>query len=156
MDKLHPLWIHGENSSSGTDRKGVVNVKIKLGTRERSLLGVALNKYDALAKGTQSNLASLNLPALHVDTARGNIEVIKDRLGQTSDEVEFQFDIRTTVQDCLAFALTKYTKAENAQTELLIGTSETEETMNEVRALQRKFADQTDLEPIIAAAKSGE
>lgn len=146
-------------------------MKVKLRERERSLLGVAINKYDRLAKGTQSNLRSLNLPSMAVDTARGNIEAIKELLGmsgaddeeeegETAErvlpsvaEIEFQEDLRITVRDLLDFALTKYQKAENDQTELLIGTSETEETMNEVRAIRRKFADQGELELMAQAAR---
>lgn len=128
-------------------------MKVKLNHRQKALLGVAIVKYDALAKGTQSNLTSLNLPTMAVDTARGCIEVINERFGTTGEdetegkyEIDLQEDLRMVIRDALSFALTKYVKAENNQTELLIGTAETEQTMGEIRALQRKFSDQGELE----------
>lgn len=126
-------------------------MKLKLKQRERSLLGIALHKYDRLCQGTSANLTTLNLPNMQVETARGNVEVIKEKLGATADEVDLPHDLRCTVKDALAFALTKYQKVENDQTELLVATAETEQTMNEVRALQRKFADQLDAMPEVPA-----
>jgi hypothetical protein len=128
-------------------------MKLKMKPRERSLLSVALHKYDRLCQGTSANLTTLNLPNMQVETARGNIEVIRERLDTADDDVELQHDLRLTVKDALAFALTKYQKVENDQTELLVGTSETEETMNEVRALQRKLADQMDAIPEFPGAE---
>lgn len=122
-------------------------MKFRLKQRERSILGIALFKYDRLCQGTSANLTTLNLPNMQVETARGNITVINERLGQTAEEVELQHDLVATIKDACQFVLSKYEKLEKEQTELLIPLGETEQTRNEVRALQRKFADQIDAMP---------
>lgn len=121
-------------------------MKVSLKPRERSLLGIALNKYDRLAQGTSANLTTLNLPNLAPETARGNVKQINELLGQTGGDQSMNFaaDLVATTLDALRFALTKYVKIENDQTELLIPLQLTEQTVNEVKALQRKFGEQID------------
>jgi uncharacterized protein YPO0396 len=123
-----------------------VKVTIRVG-RQRELFGVALKLYDALAKGTQANLGSLNLPTMHVDTARAQNEAWKEKLANTANELEITDDLRIHAKDAINFVLnSKYNKAEKQQIELLIDTQSTEQTINELKALRRKFSTQPDLE----------
>lgn len=125
-------------------------------------MGMALGKYEKLAKGTKANLTTLNLPTMSVQTALGCCEEIKQRVatagGETEEgteegqstvnvvvEVELAFDLVTVIRDACDFVLGKYAKLEDTQVELLTGTSETEETMNEVKMLKGLFADQLEL-----------
>lgn len=132
-------------------------MKIRLKKRERALLGIALFKYDRLCQGTSANLTTLNLPNMQVETARGNITVINEKLGTSGDdqtdlqhgaqELELQQDLVVTIRDALHFTLTKYEKMEKEQTELLVPLDRTEQTRDEVKALQRKFGEQLDAMP---------
>lgn len=124
-----------------------MRVKLKAG-RERELFGaVALDKYDRLAKGTQANLATLALPTMHVDIARGNVEAWKEKLATTSEEIEITDDLRITAKDAIDYVLdSKYSKSMKEQTELLIDTQLTERTISELRRIRRKFAEQPELE----------
>jgi hypothetical protein len=123
-----------------------VRITIRAG-RQRELMGVALKLYDALAKGTQANLTSLNLPTMAVDTARAQNEAWKEKLATSANELEITDDLRIHAKDAINFVLnSKYNKAEKQQIELLIDTQSTETTINELKALRRKFATQPDLE----------
>lgn len=124
-----------------------MRVKLKVGRERELFAAVALKLYDNLAKGTQANLATLNLPTMHVDIARGNIEAWKEKLATNADVVEITDDLRITAKDAINFVLeSKYTKAEKDQTTLLIDTVSTEQTVSEMKKLRRRFADQADLE----------
>lgn len=138
-------------------------MKVRLKKRERSLLAIALFKYDRLCQGTSANLNTLNLPTMAVETARGNITVINERLGTSGDdstdlqhnaqELELQHDLVVTIQDAIHFTLTKYEKMEKEQTELLIPLDRTDQTRDEMKALQRKFGEQLDAMPEEGAAR---
>lgn len=119
-------------------------MKRKLKMREREVLGVALREYEALATTTKKNLEALNLPnsKIHVDTAIGNIGIIRERLGTTGEEVEVQEDLRITVHDCLTLMFDKTEKLKNTQLKMTMGTSDAEDYEELVQGLQRAFAEQ--------------
>lgn len=136
-------------------------MKVALHVRNRALLGYAVNKYEKLAKGTKANLTTLNLATMQVQTALGCCAEIKTRMASAYEqgeaegeepqsipntlEIEFTSDLVTLVHDALDFVLGKYAKLEETQLEMLTGTSETEETQNEVRALKNLFMTQLEL-----------
>lgn len=133
-----------------------MKITIRAG-RQRELMGVALKLYDALAKGTQANLTSLNLPTMAVDTARAQNEAWKEKLATSANELEITDDLRIHAKDAINFVLnSKYNKAEKQQIELLIDTQSTETTINELKALRRKFATQPDLELADGATEAPE
>jgi hypothetical protein len=121
-------------------------MKKKLSTRDRALVSVALAVYEKMAMSTKANLEKLALPTLHIDTAIGNIETIRARLGTTSEEVHFSDDLRITVKDCLSVMMSKAEKVKDGQEELLIPTDETQETQMQIGRLFRAFGDQLDIE----------
>jgi hypothetical protein len=124
-----------------------VRVKLRVGRERELFAAVALKLYDNLCKGTQANLGTLNLPTMHVDIARGNVEAWKEKLATNADEIEITEDLRITAKDAINFVLeSKYTKAEKDQTTLLIDTASTEATVSELKKLRRRFAEQPDLE----------
>lgn len=125
-------------------------MKIDLKTREREVLGAALNKYDKGCKGAQGLLLSLNMPQLHVDTARVNVEAIKERLASTATEVDLPHEFRVCCRDALVFAQGKSAAIESAQEELVMGVSEVQEWQHEVQQLIRKLGEQMQLPPPIA------
>lgn len=131
-------------------------MKVALNVRNRALLGMAISKYEKLAKGTKANLTTLNLPTMQVQTALGCCEEIKARMASAYEqgpdasvpntlEIDFSEDLVTVVKDAFDFVLGKYEKLEETQLEMLTGTSETEETQNEVKALKTLFSGQLEL-----------
>lgn len=117
-------------------------MKRELRSRDRELLSVALNVYEALAKSVKSNLESLNLPTMAVDTALGNVEVIRKRLGTTSSEVEIQEDLRITARDALDFMYNKAEAVKKSAQKLTMATDNAEEFEHEVSRLTSAFSEQ--------------
>jgi hypothetical protein len=114
-------------------------------TRERALLGIAITLYEKPGKTTQKNLEKLALPSMHLDGALGNVEAIRLKLGGTSDEIEFTFDLRVTAKDAIELAYQRTEKVKGDQQELLMPIETTEEYEYELSALRRVFADQAEL-----------
>jgi hypothetical protein len=121
-------------------------MKRALQPRDRELLSVGLRIYEALANTTKSNLEALALPTLHADTAIGNIEVIRKRLGTTSLEVEFENDLRVTTMDVLSLLANRVGKVKRDEEKLTIPTGDVDGTEKEVLSLQSAFAHQLTLE----------
>lgn len=138
-------------------------MKVRLNARNRALLGMAIEKYERLAKGTKANLNTLNLPDMAVQTALGCCDEIKTRMataaGETDEpepvteqstvnifiEVEFAHDLVVTVKDACNFVLGKYAKLEDTQIEMLTPITETQQTVTEVNGLMRLFETQLEL-----------
>jgi hypothetical protein len=127
-------------------REGEERVKRALQPRDRQLLGVGLRIYETLAKRTKSDLEALALPSLHVDTAIGNIGVIRERLATTSLEVEFQEDLRVTTMDVLSLLENRVVKVKHDEEKLTIPTSDVDRTEEEVSSLRSAFSHQLTLE----------
>ena len=114
----------------------------KLKKREREILAAAMHVYEKLAKGVEKNLETLALPTVAVQTALGNIEVIRNRMGETREEIEFTDDLRICAKDCLMLYQTRLGKVEGAQEELVSPTTEIQKTKAEAAALIRSLDDQ--------------
>jgi hypothetical protein len=91
-------------------------MKVALNVRNRALLGMAISKYEKLAKGTKANLTTLNLPTMQVQTALGCCEEIKERMASAYQqgpdesvpntlEIDFSEDLVTVVKDAFDFVL---------------------------------------------------
>lgn len=120
-------------------------MKYQLKLREREIIGTATTLYETLATSTLKNLEALSLPTMAVSVAIGNIEMIRERLGTTSDvseDVELQNDLRMTVKDSLLYMESKVEKVKKDQLKLTIGTTDTEATAEEISELVAGFSEQ--------------